>query len=91
MCRRPRDVDEMYVVHTTDKEREAIRAMGAEPQDTYAYCRPCWGVVSDREKGAQLYRGLVQARFRQAGLSGIAEKQAQKAYDFLTTRAKPRS
>lgn len=92
VCGRKRDVDEMYVVHTTEKEREAIRAMGSEPKDSYAYCRPCWGIVSDKDKGAQLLKGQMQTRIRSAGVPApLAERYGQRVYDYLVTKAKPKS
>lgn len=91
VCGRKRPEDEMYIVHTTEKEREAIRAMGAQPQDHYNYCRPCWGILSDKTAGAQLLKGQVQTRVQSAGVpTPIAERYGQRVYDFLVTKAKPK-
>lgn len=92
VCGRKRDEDEMYVIHTTEKEREAIRGMGAQPLDSYAYCRPCWGITADKTKGAQLLKGQVQTRIQSAGVPApVAERYGNRVYEFLVTKAKPKS
>ena len=87
ICSRERERDEMYLVSLTTAEKETIRGMGHEPQDEYAYCRPCWGLVSDPEKVSQLYRGMMQVRLRPFGLA-TAERAGARLYDFLLSKAR---
>ncbi len=89
VCGRVRDRDEMYIVQTNPEERAAIIKMGHEPRDEYIYCRPCWGVVSDPVRCAQLYKGMLQ--MRHSPISEVrAEKLGDRVYKFLIDHAKPK-
>lgn len=86
ICGHVRDRDEMWILHPTPEEKAAIARFGQVPVDEYLYCRPCWGILSDKEKGAQLLRGMVQMHMRTSGVS--AEKAAKKMYQFLISKAR---
>jgi len=81
---------ECVVLTLTDDEKAAIRAMGQTPQETLAYCRPCFRLLSNPEQGAQLIRGTFQVGLQNAGIAN-AEKLARRYYDFLLSKAKRRN
>ncbi len=86
VCKRERERQKMHTITPTESDREAIRKLGVEPQDEYIYCRPCWQIMCDRERGAQLLKGMVQTRLRSLGATN-SEKSGQKVYDLVTSRA----
>lgn len=89
VCDRPREREHMWIIQTTPDERAAIKKMGAVAADEYPYCRPCWRVVSDREKGAQLLKGMMQMKMRVQGAPG-ADDIGAKLYKFLLERSQPK-
>ncbi len=82
LCRRPRELDEMHVMRITEAERVQMVKMGATPQAEYAYCRPCWAILSNRNGGPKLIRGMVLARMNAIGHPD-AEKIAEQVYTLL--------
>jgi hypothetical protein len=76
------DRSHCHVVKTTEAEREAIQRMGQEPQEEYAYCRPCYRLLSDKEHTAQFMQGIVQTRLQMSGPPRAAEI-AKKYYEFF--------
>lgn len=82
VCKRQKGRDECEILVLTDKEKEALAQAGdTETGDELAYCKPCWRVVSDRQKGADLQKGLVQVSLQQLGVptaEAIAESYRQK-------------
>jgi hypothetical protein len=74
----------MWILHTTPEEKAEIARLGQVPKDEYLYCRPCWGIVTDKEKGAQLIRGMFQVQFRSVGPQ--AEKMAERLYQHLLSK-----
>jgi hypothetical protein len=77
------------VIVLTATERATILKLGQDPPTEYVYCRPCMSILSNRERGAQLQKGVFQARLRASGVAAEeAERRAQKLYEFLVAQAK---
>ncbi len=68
-------------IRLTEVEKTTIRNLGQQPPDEFVYCRPCMAIISNRESGAQLMKGVLQAKLRAAGVVD-AERRAQMYYDF---------
>lgn len=85
VCNREREPGS--VIELTDTEREQIRRMTGQPAPaSYAYCKACWKVVSNKQQSASLFKGLLQASLRQNGVPN-ADKMAARYYKFLLDRA----
>ena len=83
VCGQPRNCTDAIAV--TDKMR------GAYPKydfpETLYYCRPCWRLLCDPEKGARLVSSFFQAGITAKGAKDPG-KQADKFYKFLVSKAK---
>ena len=55
--------------------------------DILYYCKPCWRLISDPEKGARLLSQFFQATLSSRGAKN-ANVQADKLYEFLVEKAK---
>lgn len=66
VCGKPAPSETCKVLRLTPEELAAIRILG-EPPEQFTFCKACWKLVSDRERGAQLFKGLMQARMRAQG------------------------
>ena len=64
----------------TEEERELIGPQA--PQEVY-YCPPCLRVMSDRDSGAQLIKGLYEMRLKELGVPNSREASL-KLLKFLT-------
>jgi len=82
ICHRPRAVERCEVLELTADEKKAMRQMGQTPEDKLYYCRPCWRVVTNREQGAALMKGMAQVQLQRAGVTN-AETVATKFHERL--------
>ena len=87
VCSRLRDLNSCEIVVLTDEEKKAIRASGAEPQDEYHYCRPCWKNLANPVSGPAFMKGIFQIRLRQLGVAN-AEQLANKYHAGLVSKIK---
>lgn len=71
----------------SEQEKVFVRSSGQEPPESYVYCTPCIRLLSDRESGAQLIKGTLQAQLRSSGVPQ-AESIATSYYQFLIQKAK---
>ncbi len=78
ICGRQKDESTMKVIETTAKERSIMSKMGEkEPKDSYAYCRSCMSILSNKTSALSFMQGLIQVRARAQGVSPVtAEKVA---------------
>ena len=83
VCGRDRDCP--TTIHVTAEMRAAYPSITL-PQ-AYHYCRPCWRLLSDREKGARLLSGLMQTQLSGQG-NLDAQKMSAKFYEFLIEKSK---
>lgn len=71
----------------TASEKEFVTNTTREPApDYYLYCKPCLRLLMDRQAGAQLQKGVLQASLRGNGVPN-AERIASKYHDFLVSHA----
>lgn len=82
VCNRSKKRSECEVIRLTEAEKKSVRSTGATPLDEYFYCRPCWRIVTDRFKGADLQKGIVQVSLQQIGVTN-AEAIATRYRDNL--------
>lgn len=87
VCHRPRAVSRCEVIELTDDEKASLRKMGHTVEDTLYYCRPCWRVVTDRQQGAALMKGLAQTQLQRAGVAN-AEDVATKFHERVLELSK---
>jgi hypothetical protein len=81
-CHKERECPETIILSEEDKLTVA-KMSGKAPPDSFSYCAPCWRVLSDRKKGANLLRGQYQELLRKTGHSNPSA--AGKAYyNYLT-------
>ena len=86
ICGRERTCE--HSVKLSVDQKTTLRDMtGKNPPDEFHYCGPCWRIVSDRERGAALMRGLCQTSLASMGRAD-AEKQSSKLYSFLIEKSK---
>jgi hypothetical protein len=87
VCGRQQPDDQGVSITLTEDERKAIAgASGMPAPEVYFYCKPCYGVVTDREQGARLISGQLEMRLRMAG-NPFAEKIATRLYKFLIEKS----
>jgi len=70
----------------TAEEKLALRRAGQPEVNVCTYCRGCLKILSNREQGAQLLKGVLQTNLRIAGVA-TAEQQAQRFHNFLLDKA----
>ncbi len=77
----------LVTVTLTDEDKAFIvkTAGTKQPPDAYVYCKPCFKILSDRERGAQLMRGTIEIALRSKG-NRNATKIADKYYQMLLSR-----
>ena len=80
ICHQQREVAEMKVIPTTEAEREAMKKMGeSEPQESYAYCKGCYQILSNPVTGLSLIKGTAQVQARRSGVNPeVAERAAER-------------
>jgi hypothetical protein len=71
----------------TEAVKDTLREQGLTPPNEYHYCAPCWRVVSDRERGAQLLRGFFQVNLKGLGYAN-ADKAGERLHAFLIENSK---
>lgn len=71
------------------EEKKAIeKTDGKKAPDTLFYCKPCYRILSDKERGAQFLRGMMETGLRQAGVVGAETKASKFHRDLLSKVAK---
>lgn len=86
-CICSRDREAAKVITLTEEEKRAVKKLTKDvPPDTYAYCHACWAVATDRNQGAQLFKGLMQAGLNRTGVHN-ANGIAIRYYRFLVDHA----
>lgn len=81
VCKRDWPEGTCKVIKLTEEEQQFARQAG-ETDTEYAYCPPCWRVLSDKQMGAQFLKGHFQVQLRSQGVLD-AEERAQKFYSGL--------
>jgi len=72
----------------TDEEKATMADSGFDPvPEDLAYCPPCWNILSNREHGAQLIRGISEVTLRKLGVVD-AEVRADEFHKKLVAKAK---
>ena len=66
MCGRPKPSETCTILRLTPKEMDAVSIIG-EPPDQFVFCKACWKIQRNKERAAQLLKGLMQARMRARG------------------------
>jgi biotin synthase-related radical SAM superfamily protein len=95
VCGRKRDESTMKVFATSTLERATLRKLGeSTPEDSYAFCRSCVGILSNPATAIPLMKGIIQFQARAAGVTPhnaerIAERFGKRVMDI--TPSKPRS
>lgn len=86
MCERP--VGPKGVTYTlTDAERHIMRVLLTEDSDVH-FCRACDHLSKDPKAFAEFMKGVKLTRMRASGVPlPIAERVAQKEYDFYLKKA----
>ena len=87
VCSRSFDEDDCKCILLTAEEKRVAVAMGYEGPNELHYCKPCWKILTDREQGAQLIRGIAETGLRRMGLSQ-AEQMASKLHAGLMEKTK---
>ena len=85
VCSTDRDEVSCVILMLSDEEKATIRAMGQKPETSYAYCRPCFQILSNPEQGAQLIRGAFRHSLQAEGVQN-AESLASRYYKFLISK-----
>jgi hypothetical protein len=81
VCNREREAAKTLIL--TEEEKEHIlRLTLTKAPDSYSYCAACWAVTSNRQQGAQLFKGLMRAGLARAGVRQ-ADQLADRYYRFL--------
>lgn len=70
----------------TAEEKKALQALDQPVVEECSYCRGCLKLLSNRERGAQLLKGVLQMNLRMSGVAN-AEQHAEKFHDFLLKKA----
>lgn len=90
VCRKDRPCP--HEVQLTPEQQKSLRKLtGREPPMVFHYCEPCWRVLSDRERGAALMRGVYQTALVNMGHPNAA-KAGERLQAFLldkTMKGKP--
>lgn len=84
VCGRPQRPKDCEVLTLTLEEK---KLMGQPAPDTLAYCKPCWRIVTHRERGAKFMQGLWETSLRRVGVVD-AEARAKKFHTDLLAKVK---
>lgn len=86
VCRRGHEG--CHIISLTEEEKATMAASGFDPvPEDLAYCPSCWKILGDKERGAQLLRGISEVSLRRLGVVD-AEVRATKFHDGLLAKAK---
>jgi hypothetical protein len=89
VCHRPQDPNHCEVIEPTTEEKRVMETMGLNPvPKKLFYCKPCWGILSDKQAGAQLLRGIGEQGLLRAGVID-AERRATEFHRKLLSKVKP--
>lgn len=89
MCQREREP--FKIVTLNEDEKKFVRQhTGNIPPDTYAYCKACWKIATDKTQATQLVKGMLQIQYERAGVRN-AEAMATRIQDFLVRKATQKS
>ena len=92
VCGREREADDMTLFKVKEAEAKAVSKMaGGEPPSDVALCKPCTGLMSNKETAIQLIRGTVIAGFRASGVSISRAEAAADAFCKKLIAATPRT
>lgn len=91
MCGRPVGT-KAKTYELTENEKHIMRVLLQEDKPV-VYCRACDGISKDPKAFSQFMKGVLLTKMRAAGVPlPIAERRAQKAYEFFLRKAlKPAS
>ena len=90
ICNRQKEESEGKTFVLTDAEKASLVKIRQSPLDKYFYCRPCFRMISDPEKAAQLIKGVVQVSLTAQG-NPKAEAIATRYYQFYLRNGKRKS
>ena len=86
VCNRKRTVHKRIEIRPD--ERVQLEKMTNDPiPEAYEYCKACWSVISDRQQGAQLLKGLLHVGLQSNGVRNPGT-YANKYYDFFVSKSK---
>lgn len=81
ICDRERESSEMTLFKLKESEVKALSKMsGAIPPTEVAMCKPCSGIMGNKETAIQLIRGTMIAGFRASGVSISKAESAADAF-----------
>jgi hypothetical protein len=86
-CGRDRPEADCSTLVLTEDERNVIRSLTGDAPVQLVFCKPCYRVITDREMGARLISGQLEARLRIAG-NPKAQQIAETLYKFLIDKSK---
>lgn len=86
ICGRSRPRGQLEIIQLTVKEKEYYRRIGQEVLSEYAFCRPCWRVMSDPAKGPALIKSLFEISLSRSGVQN-AEQIAKQYHTWLVKKA----
>jgi hypothetical protein len=87
-CGRDRPESSGTMLKLTEEDQRLIgSASGETPPAELFYCKPCYGVLTDREMGARLISGQLEVRLRLAN-HPRARQVAEALYKYLIERSK---
>jgi hypothetical protein len=90
VCNRQKEESDGQTYVLTNAEKATLVKSGQTPLDKYFYCRPCFRMISDPEKAAQLIKGVVQVTLTAQG-NPKAEEIATRYYQFYLRNGKRKS
>lgn len=92
ICNREREADDMTLFKVKDSEIKALSSMsGGDPPTEVALCKPCTGIMSNKETAIQLIRGTMIAGFRASGVSISRAEAAADVFCKKLITATPRT
>lgn len=87
VCSRHLEKKRCHEIRLTPEELKAAKAMDPDAVSLLYYCKPCWSVLTDKEQGASLIRGIMETGLRNMGVIQ-AEEIATKFHTELLTKVK---
>lgn len=74
-------------IFLTPSEKQVVEEAGVRPApNSFLYCIPCWKILADAQRGAQLMRGLGEMTLRQGGVGEDAELRATRFHQALLAK-----
>jgi hypothetical protein len=87
ICGRDFEKNMTHVIQLTAEEKEYVLKNTGKNEERFVYCKPCFRILNDRDKGASLIRSVMEIDLNSSG-HPRAKEMASSFVEALRKKAK---